>query len=78
MWLTFLYNSTGGSTLIVMVWHTVWNAVALVGAVISPQVVAVTSPLIMISAVIALVVGGPIRLSWTFHLQLPVPKAASS
>lgn len=55
-----------------------WNAVALVGAVVSPQVVAVTSALIMISAVIALVVGGPIRLSWTFHLQLPVPKAAPS
>lgn len=78
VWLTFLYNSSSGSTLIVIVWHTVWNAVALVGAVISPQVVAVTSALIMISAVIALVVGGPIRLCWTSRIHLPVPKAAPS
>lgn len=75
VWLTFLYNSTGGSTLIVMVWHTVWNAVALVGAVISPQVVAVTSAMIMISAVIAVVVGGR-RLSWAF--RLPEPQAVTS
>jgi hypothetical protein len=33
----------GGSTLIVIVWHTVWNAVALAAAVISPALVAVTS-----------------------------------
>jgi len=78
LWLTFLYNSTGGSTLIVMVWHTVWNAVALVGAVISPQVVAVTSALIMLSAVIALAVGGATRLSWTVRRRVPVPQAATS
>lgn len=77
VWLTFLYNSTGGSTLIVMVWHTVWNAVALVGAVISPQVVAVTSTLIMISAVIALAVSGT-RLSLTLRRRWPAPQAVTS
>jgi CAAX protease family protein len=65
LWLTFLYNSTGGSTLIVIVWHTVWNAVALAAAVISPALVAVTSALIMVSGVVALLVGGARRLSWT-------------
>ena len=73
VWLTFLYNSTGGSTLMVVVWHTTWNAVALTGAVISPQVPAVTSVMIMIGALIALRVGGQQRLSWTFRQRLPLP-----
>lgn len=65
LWLTFLYNSAGGSTLIVIVWHTVWNAVALAAAVVSPALVAVTSALIMVSGIVALLVGGARRLSWT-------------
>jgi membrane protease YdiL (CAAX protease family) len=77
VWLTFLYNSTGGSTLIVVVWHTVWNAVALVATVISPQAVALTSALIMLSALIAFRVGGPQRLSWSFRQRFPTPVAIS-
>lgn len=77
IWLTFLYNSTGGSILLVVVWHTTWNAVAVVGALISPQVVAVTSALIMISALITFGVGGPQRLSWTFRRRVSAPVATS-
>jgi membrane protease YdiL (CAAX protease family) len=63
LWLTFLYNTARSSILIVIVWHTVWNAVALAAAVISPVLVAVTSSLIMASGVLVLVVGGA-RLTW--------------
>lgn len=75
LWLTFLYNSSGGSILMVVVWHTVWNAVALGAAVLSPTLVAATSGLIMVSGVVALLVGGPSRLSWT-QRQVILPRAA--
>jgi membrane protease YdiL (CAAX protease family) len=75
VWLTFLYNSTGGSTLLVVVWHTVWNAVALAAAVISPTLVALTSGLIMVGGIVALVVGGPRRLSWTTPQVIRPPDA---
>lgn len=65
LWITFLYNSAGGSTFIAVLWHTVWNGVALAAAVISPTLVAVTSGLIMVSGIVALLVGGARRLSWT-------------
>jgi membrane protease YdiL (CAAX protease family) len=76
LWLTFLYNSSGGSTFIVIVWHTVWNAVALAAAVISPALVAVTSALIMVSGIVALLVGGARRLSWTEAHIVPSPTPA--
>lgn len=63
---------SGGSTLIVVVWHPVWNAVALAAAVLSPALVAVTSALIMVSGVVALLVGGA-RLSWTESHIVPSP-----
>jgi cytochrome c oxidase subunit IV len=78
LWLTFLYNSTAGSILIVVVWHTVWNAVALVAAVISPSLVAVTSALIMVSGGLALIVGGPRRLAWSPQRSLPQAQSAVS
>lgn len=64
---------SGGSTLIVIVWHLVWNAVALAAAVVSPALVAVTSALIMVSGVVALLVGGARRLSWTESHIVPSP-----
>lgn len=73
VWLTFLYNSTGGSTLIVIVWHTLWNAVALIATIIGPGVVALASMMIMVAAFIALKIGGPQRLSWTFRQRMPSP-----
>ena len=76
VWLTFLYNSTGGSTLLVVVWHIVWNAVALAAAVLSPTLVAITSGLIMVGGIAALVIGGPRRLSWT-QAHVIVPTASS-
>lgn len=83
LWLTFLYNSSGGSTLLVVLWHTVWNAVALAATVVLPTLVAVTSGLIMVSAVVALLVGGLRRLSWVeaqviAPLAEPVPTATAS
>jgi membrane protease YdiL (CAAX protease family) len=75
LWITFLYNSTGGSTLLAVVWHTVWNAVALAAAVLSPTLVAVTSALIIVSGVVALLIGGPRRLSWSVpHVIAPAAK----
>lgn len=70
LWLTFLYNSTGGSVLIVLIWHTVWNAVAAITGVISPSLVALTAALILISGFAAVAVGGPQRMSWTRRQKL--------
>lgn len=67
---------SGGSTLIVVVWHPVWNAVALAAAVVSPALVAVTSALIMVSGVVALLVGGARRLSWPESHIVPSPTPA--
>lgn len=77
VWLTFLYNSTGGSTLLVVVWHTVWNAVALVAIALSPTLVALTSGLIMLGGIVALFVGGPRRLSWSVPQVIPPPDVPS-
>lgn len=79
VWLTFLYNSARGSTLIVVVWHTVWNAVALAAAILSPTLVAITSALIMMTGIAALLVGGPRRLSRAEpHVIPPQPAGVST
>ncbi|XOB97997.1 CPBP family intramembrane glutamic endopeptidase [Deinococcota bacterium DY0809b] len=63
VWLTFLYNSSGGSILTVAVWHTAWNAVNIVGMVVSVGVVALMSALVMLAALVIVPVWGPARLS---------------
>jgi membrane protease YdiL (CAAX protease family) len=63
IWMTCLYNSTGGSTLANALWHTIWNMVNIIGLVISEETVAVMSTLIMVAAVLIVIVWKPARLS---------------
>jgi len=63
IWLTFLYNSTGGNTLMVVLWHTTWNIVNIIGLVVSIEVVSFMSAIVMVVAVIIVIVCKPARLS---------------
>lgn len=63
IWLTSLYNSTGGSILMVAAWHTVWNIVNQIGAVVAPDTSALMSVLLMIGALAIVVVWRPAQLS---------------
>ena len=63
IWLTFLYNSTNGSTLMVALWHITWNIVNIIGLVVSREVVSLMSAMVMVVAVIIVIVGKPARLS---------------
>lgn len=65
IWLTFLYNSSGGSVLMLILWHIVWNAVHVAGAAVSSDVVGVMNVLVIPLGVVALIVGGPRGLSWS-------------
>lgn len=55
IWLTCLYNSTGGSILMVAAWHTTWNLVNQVAMVISVEILSAMSVMVMILAVAVLV-----------------------
>lgn len=57
-WLTFLFNSTGGSVLVVAVWHVLWNVSNLAAAEISDAVVASLNALMMALGFGVLVVWG--------------------
>ncbi len=63
IWLTFLYNSTGGSILMVALWHTTWNVVNIFALVISLEVVAIMSTLVMVAALLIVLIEKPARLS---------------
>lgn len=63
IWLTFLYNSTNGSTLMVILWHTTWNIVNIIGLIVSTDVVALMSAMVMIVAIIIVFVAKPAQLS---------------
>lgn len=74
LWLTFLYNSSGGSVLMVALWHTVWNAVNVAAAAVSNDLVAIANVLVIPLGLGALVVGGPRQLSWSQkHVIGPSP-----
>lgn len=47
-WLTFLFNSTGGSVKVVASWHVIWNIANLALAAVSPTAVALLNALMMI------------------------------
>ncbi|MDX9993376.1 MAG: type II CAAX endopeptidase family protein [Anaerolineales bacterium] len=65
IWLTFLYNSTGGNTLMVIFWHTTWNIVNIIGLVVSMDVVSYMSAIIIVVAVLIVIIWKPARLSFT-------------
>ena len=56
-WLTFLFNSTAGSVMAVVVWHVVWNVANLVAASASPMIVTVLN-------VLAIVLGFGVAIVW--------------
>ncbi len=47
-WLTFLFNSTGGSVWTVAAWHTLWNVVNIGLAPVSARAVGVVNGLMMV------------------------------
>ena len=62
IWLTCLYNSTGGSTAMAVLWHTTFNLVNL-PEVVSSDVLAAMSVLVMVAAVAVVIAFGPRTLS---------------
>ncbi|MDQ3913299.1 MAG: CPBP family intramembrane metalloprotease [Actinomycetota bacterium] len=62
IWLTCLYNSTDGSTAMTVLWHTTFNLVNL-PKVVSSDVLAAMSVLVMVAAVAVVLVFGPRTLS---------------
>jgi membrane protease YdiL (CAAX protease family) len=63
VWLTYLYNSTRGSALITMVWHSLFNVASAIALVAVPPAAAVMSVLAVLLGIAALGIGKPIRLS---------------
>ncbi len=63
IWLTFLYNSTGGNTLMAALWHVSWNVVNILGLVVSMEVVSMMSLMVMIAALLVVIIGKPAQLS---------------
>lgn len=66
IWLTCLYNSTGGSVLMCILWHTTFNVVNL-PEVVSAGALAIMSVLVMVAGVIVVMAFKPATLS-------PAPK----
>jgi membrane protease YdiL (CAAX protease family) len=75
IWLTYLYNSTGGSALITMVWHSLFNIVNAIALVALPPAAAVMSVLAVLLGIAALVFGKPTRLSSARATQTSTPVA---
>lgn len=63
VWLTCLYNSTGGSILMVAAWHTTWNLVNQAAMVVSVEILSAMSAMVMILAVVVVIALGPRTLS---------------
>lgn len=63
LWLTLLYNSTGGSLLAVAFWHVSWNVMNICGAELSEPFIAILNALMILTGIVALAVGGAARLS---------------
>ena len=71
IWQTFLYNSTGGSTLMAALWHTTWNIVNVIGLVVSMNAISWMSAMVMIAAVLVVIVGKPSKISLSGKPILP-------
>lgn len=63
IWLTFLYNSSGGSIFMVATWHAIWNIANIFGLVVSVDVVSLMSAIVMVAAIVIVIVWRPARLS---------------
>lgn len=63
IWMTCLFNSTGGSTLANAVWHTIWNMVNIVGLIVSVEAVSAMSTIVMVAAILIVIIWKPATLS---------------
>jgi hypothetical protein len=63
VWLTFLYNSTGGSAMMAVLWHTCWTVVSQASLVLSELVVAVMRTCVILAAAFILLRWGPKSLA---------------
>jgi uncharacterized protein len=63
IWLTGLYNSTGGSVLMVMLWHVTWNMANAMAAAVSGGIVVLLTVQVIITAVVILLIWKPANLS---------------
>ncbi|HEX8996502.1 MAG TPA: CPBP family intramembrane glutamic endopeptidase [Ktedonobacterales bacterium] len=61
--LASLYNGAGGSTLLVMVWHVVWNIVNVLAAALAPTVVALLTVEVILAAIVIVWVWKPATLA---------------
>lgn len=74
IWLTSLYNSTGGSVLMVILWRVSWNIVNALAAVVPIGVVALLTAQVMIAALVVVFVWKPDNLSPTGkHSEIAAP-----
>jgi CAAX protease family protein len=75
-WLTFLFNSTGGSVLAVALWHTLWNVTNLLAAELAAPMVAVLNAGMIVLGFTTLL-AGPRQLSASGQrVQVSRPPAA--
>lgn len=76
IWLTSLYNSTGGSVLMVMLWHVTWNMANAMAAAVSGGIVALLTVQVIVAAVVIPLVWKPASLSpATKYIQGATPMA---
>ena len=59
IWLTCLYNATGGSILATMSWHITWNMATILAMLVSSTLVSMLSAEVMIAAVVIVFVWKP-------------------
>jgi CAAX protease family protein len=76
IWLTYLYNSTGGSVLITMVWHSLFDVASATNAIALPAAAAVMSVLAVLLGIAALAIGKPTCLSSARETEKPTQAPA--
>lgn len=63
IWFTFIYNSTSGSTLMVIIWHSIWNIVNQFAMLLSDVILATMSMCVMFLAIYIIIKWGAESLS---------------
>ncbi len=61
--ISFLYNQSGGKTLLPILWHTTWNVVSLLTFATIPETAYIISTLFIVIAVVIIVVFKPKNLA---------------
>jgi membrane protease YdiL (CAAX protease family) len=63
IWLTFLYNSTNGSILMVVLWHFSWNIVGIIAPLIAEESLYIITSILICFSLILPIIGSPSKLS---------------